>query len=112
MLIDETLLDEVLAALDAPTLKIVHDLFEVQSQVLASTASDRSLNLLARGEAAHALKGLALQFGLEELCEVLSGLETACQNNDALAVNGYSEKLDAVLTASCQALNRFLLARV
>lgn len=111
MLIDEELLSEVLSALDETTLRTVHGLFRSQSSVLATTATDLALPVADRAEAAHALKGFALQFGLTRLGETLGALECACLDNDAASIQRHSDRVDAVLCQSRQALDHFLLAR-
>jgi HPt (histidine-containing phosphotransfer) domain-containing protein len=111
MLIDEDLLGEVLAALDHSTVIVVHGLFMGQSPVLAAQAADADTPLPERAEAAHTLKGLALQFGLSHLCETLAALERACRDDDALLSGRLSSELGDLLKRSSEALDRHLQSR-
>lgn len=111
MLLDEELLDEVLSALDETTLRTVHGLFHSQSSVLATLATDPAAPVSDRAEAAHALKGLALQFGLTRLSATLGTLECACLDNNSDSIQRNSDRVDDVLRQSRQALDTFLLGR-
>lgn len=111
MLIDEALLSEVLSALDETTLRAVRELFRTQSTLLAAAACDTAGSLSDRAEAAHTLKGLALQFGMASLCETLSILEIACRNSDGSTLEAASGALGDILARSSQELDRFLEIR-
>lgn len=111
MLIDEDLLEEVLSALDKPTAVLVHGLFKDQSGGLAAQIADPGIAPSERAEAAHALKGLALQFGLVLLCALLEDLDRAGRTGDAARMDGLAQGLADLLDRSAQALGQSLARR-
>ena len=105
IVLDLDLLGEVIAAVGVDAMSPLLDMFAAQAPVLAAGALSELFPLEDRTDAAHSLKGMSRQMGLNRLGNASSACEAALRAGDLTAAIALplaplvSEALDALRSA-------------